>query len=87
MIRATIVLLVAHLIVPRLRRRSAAERHLLWAVSLGTAAVLPVLGVLLPAWQPAWTRDLVDAWAPSFDALGPWTAQGGPPGHSETGPP
>jgi len=78
MIRATIVLLVAHLIVPRLRRRSAAERHLLWAVSLGTAAVLPVLGVLLPAWQPAWTRDLVDAWAPSFAALGPWTAQGGP---------
>jgi hypothetical protein len=51
-IKATIVLLVAQLLIPRLRRRSAAERHLLWTASLVTAALLPVLSLLLPSWQP-----------------------------------
>ena len=78
MIRATVVLLAAHLFVPRLRRRSAAERHLLWVASLGVAAALPLLGVLLPAWQPEWARRLVDVWPVSFDAFRPWATDASP---------
>ena len=43
MIKATIVLLAAHAIIPRLRGRSAAERHALWAASLAMASVVPLL--------------------------------------------
>jgi len=53
-IGATVVLLLAHAIIPRLRGRSAAERHLLWASSLAMAGMLPLLALLLPAWQPEW---------------------------------
>jgi len=71
MIRATAVLLVAWLVIPRLRRRSAAERHLLWSVSLGAAAALPVLAAWMPAWEPAWARHFVDAWPARFADLRP----------------
>jgi TonB family protein len=66
MIKAAIVLLVAHLVIPRLRRRSAAERHALWAVLLVVAAFLPVLSSLLPSWEPAWVQRAADTW-PAFD--------------------
>ena len=71
MIGATAVLLAAHLIVPRLRSRSAAERHLLWAVSLATAATLPLLGLLLPRWEPEWAARLGASLPP---ALAVWTS-------------
>jgi TonB family protein len=70
MIAATIVLLAAHVVIPRLRARSAAERHLLWAVSLAAAATLPLLGVLLPRWEPEWATHLADSWPM---ALAVWT--------------
>jgi TonB family protein len=70
MIAATIVLLAAHVVIPRLRARSAAERHLLWAVSLAAAATLPLLGVLLPRWEPEWATRLGDSWPM---ALAVWT--------------
>jgi len=77
-IGASVVLLLAHAIVPRLRRRSAAERHLLWGASLAIAAMLPLLAVLVPAWQPEWAARLGDAWPSSLAALRPWTSvQGG----------
>jgi hypothetical protein len=76
-ISATAVLLAAHIIVPRLRSRSAAERHLLWAVSLATAATLPVLGFLLPRWEPEWAARLADS-LPS--ALAVWTSWAPAPG-------
>src|SRR5437762_2661545 len=41
MIKATIVLSVAAWIIPRLRARSAAERHLLWAIGLLAADAHP----------------------------------------------
>jgi TonB family protein len=66
MIKATIVLLAAHLIVPRLRRRSAAERHALWTASLTMAALVPVLTWLLPMWAPRWAQRVVDAWPAAF---------------------
>jgi TonB family protein len=39
-----------------LRRRSASERHLVWAIVLALASVLPILSVLLPSWQPDTAR-------------------------------
>jgi TonB family protein len=62
MIAATLFLAVAHLIVPRLRRRSAAERHLIWMFVLAGAAITPFLAIVLPIadrpWLPAWTAIL-----------------------------
>jgi TonB family protein len=66
MIKATIVLLAAHAIIPCLRRRSAAERHALWAASLATAAVVPLLAWLLPSWEPSWAQRAADAWPAAF---------------------
>jgi len=77
MIRATIVLLVAHLVIPRLRTRSAAERHLLWTAAFATSAMLPVLGALLPAWQLEWARHVIDA-LPSMVPVRSWTSTPGP---------
>jgi len=73
MIRATIVLLVAHLVIPRLRTRSAAERHLLWTGAFAMAAMLPLLGAVLPAWQPGWAQRVIDAWPPLLSARS-WTS-------------
>jgi TonB family protein len=71
MIRATLVLLMAHAIIPRLRRQSAAERHAIWAASLATAAVLPLLVLLMPSWQPEWARRVADVLPAAFDAIQP----------------
>lgn len=71
MIRATMVLLVAWLVIPRLRSRSAAERHLLWSVSLAAAAALPLLAAWMPAWEPEWARRFVDAWPMRFTDMRP----------------
>jgi len=73
-IGATVVLLLAHAIIPRLRRRSAAERHLLWAASLAMAGLLPLLTLLIPAWQPEWAARLGDAWPSSLAVLRPWAS-------------
>ena len=59
MMKATLLLLFAGCVIPRLRRRSAAERHLLWAASLAAAALLPLLKLLLPEWQPGWMIDVM----------------------------
>ena len=67
MIKATLFLLLAGCVIPRLRRRSAAERHLLWAASLAAASLLPLLSLFLPAWQPAWMNDVMAALPSSFD--------------------
>jgi TonB family protein len=61
MIKATLLLLFAGFVIPRLRRRSAAERHLLWAASLAAATLLPLLRLLLPEWQPGWMIDVMSA--------------------------
>jgi len=40
--------------------------------------MLPLLAVLVPAWQPEWAARLGDAWPSSLAALRPWTSvQGG----------
>ena len=67
MIRATIVLLAAHLLIPLLRRRSAAERHALWTACLAIAAGLPVLTWLIPPWEPAWAQRVAETWPSAFE--------------------
>jgi TonB family protein len=71
MIKATIVLLAAWLIVPRLRSRSAAERHALWAAALAVAATLPLLSIALPSWQPAWAQRAAGVWPAAFETAPP----------------
>ncbi len=58
MIQATLILALAYCAVRFLRRRSPAERHVVWAAALGAAALLPLLGVLLGMWQPTWVRTV-----------------------------
>src|SRR6185436_2955926 len=65
MIKATLVLLAAHAIIPCLRRRSAAERHALWAASLAMGAMVPLLAWLLPSWEPDWAQSMA-AWPAAF---------------------
>src|SRR5205823_10182225 len=74
MIKATLFLLLAGCVIPRLRHRSAAQRHLLWTASLVAASLLPVLSPVLPAWQPAWMSDVMAAFPSTFDSTAPWTA-------------
>lgn len=71
MIKATIVLLAAHVVIPRLHRRSAAERHALWTAALAIAAALPVLTWLLPSWEPAWAQRAADTWPAAFETSSP----------------
>jgi TonB family protein len=66
MIKATLLLLFAGCVIPRLRRRSAAERHLLWAATLAAATLLPLLRLLLPAWEPGWMIDVMAILPSSF---------------------
>jgi TonB family protein len=66
-IAATFVLLVGLLLIPRLQRRSAAERHLLWTLVLGSSALLPLLALIAPLWSPAWASDLARTLATPLD--------------------
>jgi len=76
-IKATIALVLAQLVVPRLRHRSAAERHLLWVVTLIAAAALPLLGAVLPAWQPEWARHVTVNLPASIPYLERWSGTAG----------
>jgi TonB family protein len=69
MIRTSIILAAAWCLSALLRRRSAAERHLLWAAAILSAALLPVLTTLLPAWQPALAQRVADA-LPALTTVG-----------------
>ena len=66
-IKATIVLLAAHVMIPLLSRRSAAERHAVWTAVLATAALLPLLTWLLPSWEPGWAQRAADSWPAAFE--------------------
>jgi TonB family protein len=76
-IKAACVLIVAWLVIPRLRSRSAAERHTLWAAALALSTAIPLLGILLPEWQPTWARTAVDLLPAPFDYVARWTRAGG----------
>jgi TonB family protein len=76
-IAASLALLLGCCVVPQLRRRSAAERHILWAATMAAAAIAPVLGLLLPSWQPDWVRHVVSTLPDVFQSPAPWTANDG----------
>jgi TonB family protein len=72
----TIVLAVALLLVPRLRRHSAAERHHWWMAALVAAALIPPLGLSLPAWTPDWAFTAATRIPESLDAFRRWATGG-----------
>lgn len=70
--RATLVLLLAGIAAFALRRASAAARHLVWALALGSLLVLPAATLLVPDWELPFVR-LVSV----EGAAGPTSAPGG----------
>lgn len=52
MIKASLILAAACCACALLRKRSAAERHLIWVAAVATAALLPLFSLLIPAWRP-----------------------------------
>jgi TonB family protein len=67
MIRASVILLIALAITWLLRKRAAAERHVVWAAAIVSAAMLPLLSFVLPSWEPALARRVAAA-LPSISA-------------------
>jgi TonB family protein len=61
MIRASVILATAYLLTLFLRRRAAAERHIVWVAAIASAALLPLLSLVVPSWQPAFAARLVSA--------------------------
>jgi TonB family protein len=51
LIKATVLLLAAYALNLALRHSSASSRHLVWAAALAGLLVLPVLSMIVPAWQ------------------------------------
>jgi len=52
-LKATPLFLVALALTPLLRRSSAAARHFVWALAVGTALVLPLVTAVAPRWEVA----------------------------------
>jgi beta-lactamase regulating signal transducer with metallopeptidase domain/predicted nucleic acid-binding Zn-ribbon protein len=69
-LQATLLLATAWLAARALRRRPAAERHLVWAVAVAGVIVLPVFSTALPSWQLALP---VPAWAGMEEVAAPST--------------
>ena len=67
MIKASLVLVTAFFITSLLKRRAAAERHVIWTAAIIAASVLPVLTLLLPSWRP----ELAQRMAAALPALTP----------------
>jgi hypothetical protein len=57
-LKSTAVILAAALAAAAFRRRSAATRHLVWAVGLVGALAIPLASMLLPSWS--WENPLVE---------------------------
>jgi HEAT repeat protein/beta-lactamase regulating signal transducer with metallopeptidase domain len=49
--KASLIFAAATVLSLLLRRRSAAARHMIWTLALGSVLVLPALSLLLPRWQ------------------------------------
>ena len=61
-IKATLLLLAVVVIAAGARRSPAAMRHFVWLSGLAALLLMPVLGVLAPAWSPAWAGE----WLPAY---------------------
>jgi TonB family protein len=61
MIKASMILATAGVLTLLMRRRAAAERHILWVAAIFSAALLPVFSLVLPSWQPAFAARLASS--------------------------
>ena len=61
MMKGSVILAAAYLLTFLLRRRSAAERHIIWVAAIVSAFLLPAFSVVLPAWQPAFAARFTSA--------------------------
>jgi TonB family protein len=52
MIKASLLLALVYCLMFFMRRRPSAERHMIWVLAIHCAALLPLLTIALPAWQP-----------------------------------
>jgi TonB family protein len=71
---SSLILVLGCCAIPLLRRRSGAERHVLWMATLATATLAPALRLVLPSWQPNWVRQVVASLPAPFEARALWTA-------------
>jgi beta-lactamase regulating signal transducer with metallopeptidase domain len=57
-VKGAVLLSLAFLAAPAMRKRSAAVRQLIWVLVLGVLLVLPVVSQALPGWRvlPSWAR-------------------------------
>jgi TonB family protein len=53
MIKASIIPAIAYVLTFLMRRRPAAEHHIVWVAAIFSSALLPVLSLVMPSWQPA----------------------------------
>lgn len=65
LVKSTILLLLALVFVTVLRKRSAAARHHLWAVTILALLALPSLIFLLPAWHSAVLSNAAALFSPN----------------------
>lgn len=61
MIKSCVILAATYILTFLLRRRSAAERHIVWVAAIFSSFLLPVFSVVLPAWQPAFAARFASA--------------------------
>lgn len=75
LVKSTVLLLAAWLVagVMRMRRASAASRHLVWTLAVCGLVALPPLAALLPRWEAGWLPA-----APAVEGVGGgWVADDG----------
>jgi TonB family protein len=59
MMKPSVILATAFLLTFVMRKRAAAERHMLWMIAIISAALLPVFSSILPVWQPSFATRIV----------------------------
>jgi TonB family protein len=57
--KPSVILATAFLLTFVMRKRAAAERHLLWTVAIISAALVPKFSSILPVWQPSFAARIV----------------------------
>jgi beta-lactamase regulating signal transducer with metallopeptidase domain len=74
-LKATLVLLAAHLVTRwGMRRAAAATRHLVWSAAVAAVLALPVLAAVAPRWTAPALPDLAARAAAGLAAAGPAAA-------------
>jgi TonB family protein len=61
MMKGAVILATAYVLTFFLRRRSAADRHIVWVAAIISAALLPIFSYVLPPWQPAFAARFASA--------------------------